>query len=69
MKPHQKTEMRNYAIIGDLFRVSLDANLGMLTVGLAWWYRYYKDEQSERSGPHSSNNLAAKIRCSHCVVE
>jgi endonuclease YncB( thermonuclease family) len=27
---------------------NLDANLGMLTVGLAWWYRYYKSEQSEK---------------------
>ena len=25
---------------------TLDANLAMLTVGLAWWYRFYKDEQS-----------------------
>jgi endonuclease YncB( thermonuclease family) len=26
---------------------TLDANLAMLTVGLAWWYRYYRAEQSE----------------------
>ena len=26
--------------------MTLDANLAMLTVGLAWWYRFYKDEQS-----------------------
>lgn len=25
---------------------TLDANLAMLTVGLAWWYRFYKDELS-----------------------
>ena len=42
---------------------TLDANLAMLTVGLAWWYRYYKDEQSpEDQGRYEFAEYEAKAR-------
>ena len=44
-------------------RKTLDANLAMLTVGLAWWYRYYKDEQSpEDQGRYEFAELEAKSK-------
>ena len=42
---------------------TLDANLAMLTVGLAWWYRYYKDEQSpEDQGRYEFAEYEAKAK-------
>lgn len=40
---------------------TLDANLAMLTVGLAWWYRYYKNELSpEDRGQYEFAEYEAK---------
>lgn len=42
---------------------TLDANLAMLTVGLAWWYRFYKDEQSpEDQGRYEFAEYEAKAK-------
>jgi endonuclease YncB( thermonuclease family) len=42
---------------------TLDANLAMLTVGLAWWYRYYKDDQSpEDQGRYEFAEYEAKAK-------
>ena len=42
---------------------TLDASLGMLTTGLAWWYRYYKDEQSpEDRGRYEFAETEAKAK-------
>jgi len=43
--------------------LTLDANLGMLTVGLAWWYRYYRDEQSpEDQGRYEFAEFEARAK-------
>ena len=42
---------------------TLDANLAMLTVGLAWWYRFYKEEQSpEDQGRYEFAEYEAKAK-------
>jgi endonuclease YncB( thermonuclease family) len=42
---------------------TLDANLAMLTVGLAWWYRYYREEQSpEDQGRYEFAEFEAKAK-------
>ncbi len=42
---------------------TLDANLAMLTVGLAWYYRYYKDELSaEDQGRYEFAEREAKAK-------
>ncbi len=42
---------------------TLDANLAMLTVGLAWWYRYYKDDLSpEDQGRYEFAEYEAKAK-------
>ena len=42
---------------------TLDAGLAMLTVGLAWWYRHYRDEQSpEDQGRYEFAEYEAKAR-------
>ncbi|MAT94157.1 MAG: nuclease [Halioglobus sp.] len=42
---------------------TLDANLAQVTAGMAWWYRYYKDEQSpEYQGRYESAEDEAKAR-------
>ncbi len=42
---------------------TLDANLAMLTTGHAWWYRYYKAEQSEEDqGRYEFAEFEAKAK-------
>ena len=42
---------------------TLDANLAQVTAGMAWWYRYYKKEQSpEDRGRYESAEDEAKAR-------
>jgi len=42
---------------------TLDANLAMLTMGLAWWYRYYREDQSpEDQGRYEFAEYEAKSK-------
>jgi endonuclease YncB( thermonuclease family) len=42
---------------------TLDVNLAMLTVGLAWWYRYYREDQSkEDQGRYEFAEYEAKSK-------